>query len=74
MATNSTRYEHILAEASRLDAADQRRLLNDLATLLPRSGPAQQRSITELRGLGKEVWQGIDAQAYVNAERDAWDG
>jgi len=32
------------------------------------------RSITELRGLGKDVWQGIDAQEYVNQERDAWDG
>lgn len=26
-----------------------------------------------LRGLGKEVWEGIDAQEYVNAERDSWD-
>lgn len=33
-----------------------------------------QRSIKELRGLGKEIWEGIDAQEYVNAERDSWDG
>lgn len=30
-------------------------------------------SILELRGLGKELWAGIDAAAYVNAERDSWD-
>jgi hypothetical protein len=23
-------------------------------------------------GLGKEIWEGIDAQAYVNALRDEW--
>jgi hypothetical protein len=32
----------------------------------------QVRSVTELRGLGKEVWQGGDAQSYVDAERESW--
>lgn len=27
-----------------------------------------------LRGLHKEVWDGIDAQEYVKRERDAWTG
>ena len=31
------------------------------------------QSILELRGLGKELWQGIDAAAHVNAERRSWD-
>jgi len=31
-------------------------------------------TITELRGLGKEVWAGVDAQAYVDHERAAWSG
>jgi hypothetical protein len=30
-------------------------------------------SILELDGLGKEIWEGIDAQEYVNALRDEWD-
>lgn len=25
-----------------------------------------------LRGLHKEVWQGVDGQTYVHEERDAW--
>lgn len=25
-----------------------------------------QRSLLELEGLGKEIWQGIDAQEYIN--------
>jgi len=27
----------------------------------------------ELHGLGKEIWQDIDAQEYVNHLRDEWD-
>lgn len=29
------------------------------------------RGITELRGLGKEIWHDQDAQEYVNHERDS---
>ncbi len=28
--------------------------------------------IRNLRGLGKEIWQGMDAQEYVNKERESW--
>jgi hypothetical protein len=31
------------------------------------------RSIMELHGLGKEIWEGIDAQQYVNELRREWD-
>ena len=30
-------------------------------------------SILELRGLGKEHWQDVDAGAHVQRERAAWD-
>jgi plasmid stability protein len=30
-------------------------------------------SILELRGLGKEAWQGVDAADHVDRERRAWD-
>ena len=33
--------------------------------------PAELR-LTNLRGLGKEIWQGEDAQEYVNRLRDEW--
>ena len=35
--------------------------------------PGGKRHLTELRGLGKEIWGGLDAQAYVNEMRDEWD-
>ena len=34
---------------------------------------AEPRSLLELRGLGREVWAGIDAAAYVDEERKSWD-
>ncbi len=31
------------------------------------------RNIMELHGLGKELWQDIDAQEYVHALRQEWE-
>jgi hypothetical protein len=36
--------------------------------------PAPCHSVTELRSLGKEIWQCIDAQDYVEREPAAWEG
>jgi|YNPNPStandDraft_1061719.scaffolds.fasta_scaffold51535_3 excisionase family DNA binding protein len=35
--------------------------------------PSPKRSIMELHGLGREIWEGIDAQEYVNELRKEWD-
>lgn len=68
-------YEQLLAQAGELEPADQLRLLEGLAILLRQRvvRPADYR-ITALRGLGKEVWQGIGAQEYQQQERASWDG
>ena len=33
----------------------------------------QERSILELRGLGAEIWRGVDAQQYVDELRNEWE-
>ena len=33
----------------------------------------QKRSLLELRGLGKEIWEGVDPVEYVKQERDSWE-
>ena len=38
------------------------------------AGPEPCTIIVELQGLGKEIWLGIDAQAYVNQQRAAGNG
>jgi len=30
-------------------------------------------SILDLQGLGKEIWQGINSDHYIQQERQAWD-
>ncbi len=37
------------------------------------SEPKRHHKITELAGLGKEIWQSIDAQEYVDSARDEWE-
>lgn len=75
MTAEAPTYDQLLAQASRLSPADQLRLLEELAALVRQQmAPAPPQSVKALRGLGKEIWQGIDAQEYVNRERDAWDG
>ncbi len=34
---------------------------------------SEKRSIMELHGLGAEIWEGVDAQEYVNQLRNEWD-
>ena len=43
----------------------------DLAAEQP--DDAHNLDITELHGLGKEIWNGVDAQAYVDELRSEWD-
>ena len=68
-------YQHVLGQAERLSPDDQLRLVEELAAHVRRQVRRDKKhSILELRGLGKEIWQGIDAQEYVNQERSEWGG
>ncbi len=70
-------YDQLLAQASRLPPTDQLRLLEELASLVRQHMmymTPEPPSGTALRGLGKDLWQGIDAQEYVDRERASWDG
>ncbi len=73
MVATSKSYEEVLANIQQLDSATQRRLLLELMSLVGQeSTPPAKRSIRELRGLGKEIWERIDAQEYVAQERSTW--
>ena len=64
-----------LYDKLKLRAKQERRsVARDVTVLLEAAlaVPAQ-HSILELRGLGKGLWQGIDAAAHVETERAAWD-
>lgn len=67
-------YEH---HVKRLSRAEQLRLLamtaDKLARLPVEHAESPKRDIMELHGLGKELWEGVDAQAYVDQLRDEWE-
>jgi hypothetical protein len=69
-------YNDVLRRVQRLSPDDQLRLLEDVASLVRRQVTTRsgRRSILELRGLGKETWQDIDAQDYIDEERASWSG
>ena len=66
----------IIQQAKTLSVQERKELVKLLVDSLdvPEAVPRQQRRLSELRGLGKEIWKGIDAQEYVNQLRNEWDG
>lgn len=60
-----------------LSPDEQLKLLAKMAQELVNNGeaaePTKKRSLLELEGLGAEIWEGIDAQEYVNELRNEWE-
>ena len=68
-------YESISAQVGDLDLQGQLRLLEELAAWVRQKlGEPPRHTILEMQGLGKGIWEGIDAQGYVDHERNAWNG
>ena len=68
-------YQEIRRQIEGLTRDEQLRLLEELATIVRHRTPLKpKRSIMELEGLGKDIWQGMDAQQYVDQERLSWNG
>jgi hypothetical protein len=66
--------ETIYRQISKLKNNEKKVLLIKLITEITASGEAQQNlNIYDLKGVGKEVWNNIDAQEYVNSERASWE-
>jgi hypothetical protein len=64
----------IVEEIRALPVETRKQLITVIVDSLTEASPrSYKHSLRELRGLGKEIWAGIDAQAYVNQERDEWD-
>ncbi len=68
-------YAKSLDLVQKLDLSDQMKLIDQLTDMVRQRMTAHPgHSILELQGLGKEIWQDIDAQKYVDRERASWDG
>ena len=67
-------YESVLHLADSLSRDEKLRLIHELAILAEESSLSKERSVLELGGLGKEIWNGVDAQEYVSRERSSLNG
>jgi hypothetical protein len=68
-------YREIRHQVENLTPDEQFRLLEELIVMVRRRVFVKSgRSIMELEGLGKEIWNGLDAQEYVDQERASWNG
>ncbi len=70
-----TKIDELLAQGRLLSVEDEARLVEGLmADLRQRLEGQQYHSIMELKGLGKDLWQGIDVEKYIEEERSSWRG
>lgn len=66
--------DRIYRDITRLSRRDKRSLLTRLMTELTQgTGDTSTRhTILEIQGVGKEIWEGVDGQEYVDGERSSW--
>jgi hypothetical protein len=65
--------QEMLEEIPLLSVAERKQLIHALVDSLDESVATKPHSILELEGLGAEIWEGMDAQEYVNQLRQEWD-
>ncbi|MCP4653970.1 MAG: Arc family DNA-binding protein [bacterium] len=63
-------YEKLRARAEQEHRSVSQEVIHLLSRTVDKDEPL---SILELRGLGKEVWAGVDPAAHVEQERRSWD-
>lgn len=69
-----SKYDQVLKMIKRLNLPEQVQLLETLSHMVrDQVTEVNPHSIMELEGLGAEVWQGIDTQAYIDHERALWE-
>ncbi|MEA3431672.1 MAG: hypothetical protein U9R01_03205 [candidate division WOR-3 bacterium] len=70
----NTKTERIYKEISQLPYNEKAILLSKLMLEISTYiGEDRKVNFYDIKGVGKEIWEGIDAQEYVNKERASWE-
>ena len=72
---NAVRINNILAQITELDLDSKLYIAHELLDQISKKRDhliIEKNEITDLKGLGKEVWKNIDVDEYIKNER-AWD-
>ena len=64
----------VIALAEKLNPEEKLQLIEHIARELQRTPPSPLcLSWKEASGLGKEIWEGIDVDRYIDTLRDEWE-
>ncbi|MEX2410474.1 MAG: hypothetical protein WD607_03725 [Candidatus Paceibacterota bacterium] len=68
-------YEDYVRGIDKLEPEQQLSLVKLLSAKLKKQlgRKSGKRKVTELDGLGAEVWNNVDVQEYIRKERSSWD-
>jgi len=67
-------YLKILNQVRRLTPEEQLKLIEDIITVVRHRVTASQlHSVMEFKGMGKELWEGVDVEKYIDDERNSWE-
>ncbi len=68
------KFIEIIKQVVQLTPDEQQKLIEEMIAMshLPKTRRPK-HSIIELQGLGKEIWEGVDPQEYIEKERNSWD-
>lgn len=70
----TTNLTEVLTLIRKLSTAEKLQLVEYLAhDLRQREQPTPRLSWREARGLGKEIWKGVDIAQYIDELRNEWD-
>ena len=70
----AVKLDEITREIEGLDYENKINLMARMVYML-RWSPVSKKSnrITDLKGLGKEIWKNVDVEEYIKKERETWD-
>jgi len=63
--------QEMIQEAQKLSNEECRQLMQALTSM--EGAPKKKYRLSDLRGVGAEIWEGIDPQEYINQLRSEWD-
>ena len=73
MSSNTITWREVLATSEKLPVSDQLRLITELSLRVRQAiVEGEPVDLLTLAGVGKEVWEKVDTNAYLNQERDSW--
>jgi len=64
---------NIIQEIESLDYINKINVMSKIVSMLKRTQiKSKATNITQIKGLGKEIWKDVDIENYISKERETW--